>query len=67
MPNQISDVRRRRRSHSSEFKAQVVAACRHPGISIAAVAMATRVLLAGQEAQAVELLGLLVPQPGHPS
>jgi transposase len=27
-------------THSSEFKAQVVAACSHPGISIAAVAMA---------------------------
>jgi transposase len=39
MPNQIIDGRRRRRTHSSEFKAQVVAACSHPGISIAAVAM----------------------------
>jgi transposase len=40
MPNQISEGRRRRRTHSSEFKAQVVAACIHPGISIAAGAMA---------------------------
>jgi transposase-like protein len=31
--------RRRRRTHSSEFKAQIVAACRKPGISIAAVAL----------------------------
>jgi transposase-like protein len=31
---------RLRRTRSSEFKAQVVAACIHPGISIAAVAMA---------------------------
>ena len=32
--------RRRRRLHSAEFKARVVAACRAPGVSIAAVAMA---------------------------
>ena len=32
--------RRRRRTHSPEFKAQVVAACSVPGVSIAAVAMA---------------------------
>ncbi|MEO6625199.1 MAG: transposase [Burkholderiaceae bacterium] len=38
--NQASDGRRRRRTHSAEFKAQVVAACRQPGVSIAAVAMA---------------------------
>jgi transposase len=31
--------RRRRRRHSAEFKAQVVAACRTPGVSIAAVAL----------------------------
>jgi transposase len=31
--------RRRRRKHSAEFKAQVVAACRRRGISIAAVAL----------------------------
>ena len=31
--------RRRRRTHSTEFKAKVVAACRKPGISIAAVAL----------------------------
>ena len=32
--------RRRRRIHSAEFKAQVVAACSVPGVSNAAVAMA---------------------------
>ena len=32
--------RRRRRTHSAEFKAQVVSACRQPGVSIAAVALA---------------------------
>jgi transposase len=40
MPDHISEGRRLRRTHSSEFKAQVVAACIHPGISIAAGAMA---------------------------
>lgn len=43
MLNQISDGRRRRRTHSSEFKAQVVASCRYPGVSIAAIAMANGV------------------------
>ena len=32
--------RRRRRRHSVEFKAHVVQACRHPGVSIASVAQA---------------------------
>ena len=31
--------RRRRRRHSAEFKAKVVAACRKPGVSMAAVAL----------------------------
>jgi transposase len=31
---------RRRRRHDPEFKAQIVAACLHPGVSIAAVALA---------------------------
>jgi transposase-like protein len=31
--------RRRRRKHSAEFKAEAVAACRKPGVSIAAAAM----------------------------
>ena len=35
-----SDNRRRRRIHSAEFKAKVVAACRKPGMSMAAVALA---------------------------
>ena len=38
--DQVADGRRRRRAHSDEFKANVVAACMHPGISMAAVAMA---------------------------
>ena len=38
--NEVGAGRRRRRTHSVEFKAQVVAACSLPGVSIAAVAMA---------------------------
>ena len=34
---------RRRRAHSAEFKAQVVAACSAPGVSAAALAMANGV------------------------
>jgi hypothetical protein len=37
-----TDGRRRRRQHSAEFKAEVVAACRRPGVSIAAVALQNR-------------------------
>ena len=36
----VATGRRRRRNHSDEFKAQVVAACKPAGVSIAAVAMA---------------------------
>lgn len=38
--NEVGGGRRRRREHSAEFKAQVVAACSVPGVSNAAVAMA---------------------------
>ena len=38
--NEVIAGRRRRRTHSAEFKAQVVAACNSPGVSSAAVAMA---------------------------
>ena len=38
--NQPADSRRRRRLHSDEFKADAVAACMQPGVSMAAVAMA---------------------------
>jgi transposase-like protein len=40
IPKEIKVGRRRRRKHSAEFKAQVVAECRTSGVSIAAVAMA---------------------------
>jgi transposase len=35
----VSMVRRRRRSYSEEFKAEAVAACLQPGMSMAAVAL----------------------------
>ena len=38
--DEVSGSRRRRREHSAEFKAQLVAACCAPGVSSAAVAMA---------------------------
>jgi len=40
---EVGAGRRRRRVHSVEFKAQVVAACSPPGVSIAAIAMANGV------------------------
>lgn len=39
----IRGERRRRRRHSTEFKAEAVAACRLPGVSIASVALANGV------------------------
>lgn len=33
-------LERKRRQHSREFRAEVVAACRQPGVSVAAVALA---------------------------
>ncbi|MFC3307040.1 transposase [Ottowia pentelensis] len=40
IPDQQAGPRRRRRLHSDEFKADAVAACAQPGMSMAAVAMA---------------------------
>ena len=39
IPNELADGRRRRRLHSDDFKADAVAACMQPGVSMAAVAM----------------------------
>jgi len=38
----LSDTpsRRRRRYHSPDFKARLIAACQHPGVSVAAIAQA---------------------------
>jgi len=41
--NEVNAGRRRRRIHSAEFKARIVAACIQPGVSIAAIAMANGV------------------------
>ena len=43
IPEQAVGGRRRRRLHSDEFKANAVASCMQPGISMAAVAMANDV------------------------
>jgi transposase len=40
IPNQAAGGRRRRRLHSDEFKANAVASCMQPGMSMASVAMA---------------------------
>ena len=43
IPEQAVGGRRRRRLHSDEFKANALASCMQPGMSIAAVAMANGV------------------------
>jgi transposase len=43
LPKPAIDGRRHRRLHSDEFKANAVAACMQPGVSLAAVAMANGV------------------------
>ena len=43
IPKQAIAGRRRRRTHSDEFKADAVAACMQPGISMAAVAMSREI------------------------
>lgn len=43
IPEQAIAGRRRRRTHSDEFKADAVAACMQPGISMAAVAMSREI------------------------
>ena len=63
-------ARRRRRKHSAEFKAKVVAACRKPGISMAAVALAhglnanlLRRWVVADEAQAAKPMDALIASP----
>lgn len=57
--------RRRRRTHSVEFKAQVVAACRPVGVSIAAVAMAHGVNANVVRRWVVEAEGRSIAAPGQ--
>ena len=59
--------RRRRRQHSAQFKAEAVAACRQPGVSIAATAMARSInanLLRRwvAEAERAQAASLVVPK-----
>jgi transposase len=64
--------RRRRRRHSAEFKARVVAACRRPGVSIAAVALDHRLnanllrrwVVAAERAQETGRIAASVVQAG---
>jgi transposase len=62
--------RRRRRSHSAEFKAKVIRACAQPGVSVAAVALAhglnanlVRRWLNGRGVDRVSALVLKAAQP----
>ena len=43
MAEEVARGRRRRRTHSAEFKSRVAAACMQPGVSIASIAMANGV------------------------
>jgi transposase len=59
--------RRRRRTHSAEFKAEAVSACRKPGISIAAAALERSInanLLRRWvvEAERAEAVGMAAPR-----
>ena len=64
-------ARRRRRKHSAEFKAKVVAACRKPGVSMAAVALANglnanllrRWVVADEQAQPAKPIDTTVASP----
>jgi len=63
-------ARRRRRTHSAEFKAKVVAACRKPGMSMAAVALAhglnanlLRRWVVADEAQTAKPMDALIASP----
>ena len=67
----VQSSRRRRRTHSPEFKAKVVAACRQPGVSIAAVALANQLntnllrrwVVTQERAQAANALEAFSPAP----
>ncbi len=65
--------RQRRRKHSAEFKAKVIAACRKPGVSISAVALAHRLnanllrrwVVAEEQAPAAKPRQVVRATPGH--
>lgn len=68
-------TRRRRRQHSAEFKAKVVAACRKPGVSIAAIALANglnanllrRWVVAEERVQGAKPTAPVIASPGPSS
>lgn len=72
---QTLDGRRRRRAHSDDFKARAVAACIHPGVSMAAVAMANginanllrRWVRAAETPPVVSLSAVAVPSHKRPA
>ena len=63
--------RRRRRTHSTEFKTKVVASCRKPGVSIAAVALDYRLnanlvrrwVVADEQASSAKLIDTTIASP----
>jgi transposase len=78
IPNQLTDGRRRRRLHSDEFKADAVAACMQPGVSMASVAMShginanllrrwVRAAEMGVEPVSSSEAALLAPKTGTPA
>lgn len=65
-------ARRHRRQHSAEFKAKVVAACRNPGVSLAAIALDNglnanllrRWVVAEEQAQGAKVAAPVIASPG---
>lgn len=65
---------RRRRTHSAEFKGKVVAACRKPGVSIAAVALANQLnanllrrwVVTAEQAQGAKQTETVIATPTRP-
>jgi transposase len=69
IPDQRTGPRQRRRKHSDEFKADAVASCMQPGMSMAAVAMAHGVNanLLRRWVRDAEMKPLAAPASGTPS
>ena len=62
-----NSTRRRRRQHSAEFKAKVALACRKPGVSIAAVALANKLIVAEERAQPAKPIETVSAAPARSS
>jgi transposase-like protein len=70
----VVEGRRRRRTHSAEFKARVMQACSHPGVSIASVALShglnanlVRRWLNGRDSGSASVLALSDAHPVRPA